>query len=82
VQRGGELALVGGRQWERVLPQLDDRVVGRALVLGCVALFVPKREVEGGVARPGLQHSEIEVHAVQLGAHELIVDALLARPGL
>ena len=36
--------------------------------------------VEGGVARPGLEHAGVEVEAVHLRADERVVDLLLDRP--
>ena len=76
----GELRLGLARERERVRPELDDVVMDRAFMRRRVALLGPDAEIEGGVARPGLEHAGVEIEAVHLRADERLVDALLDRP--
>ena len=75
-----ELRFGGGRQRKRVGPQLDDRVMRRPFVRRRVALRRPDRSVEGRIALPRLEHAQIEVETVHLGAQQLVVDLLRDRP--
>ena len=77
-----QLFLVGGRERKGVRPELDDRVVGRPLVRGRVALVGPQRLVVRGIARPRAQHAQIEVEPVHQRADERVIDLLLDRPAL
>ncbi len=75
-----ELLLVGVRERKRIHPELHDVVMRRPLVRGRVALLGPDRLVIRRVALPGPQHAKIELHAVEIRAHEGVVDLLVNRP--
>jgi hypothetical protein len=77
-----ELFLVRARKRECVGPQLDDVVVGGALVVRRVALLRPECQVVRGVARPGLEHPDVEIEAIHLRANECRIDARLDRPAV
>ena len=75
-----------GRHVERrarpdgVLPEPDRAVDGRPLLGGGVALLGAHRGVVGGIARPRLEHREVVLHAVHLGADQVQVHLLGDRP--
>src|SRR5262249_29146253 len=77
-----ELLLIRARQRVAEPPQIDDRFGGGTLVLRYVALLGPDARVERRVARPRLQHAQVEVHSVQLGPEQPVVDALSVGPAL
>ena len=79
-QLGGQLRFGLRREGKGVGPQLDQRVVSRPLVRRGIALIGPDRCIEGGVARPGLEHADVEVESVHLGPHQVVVDLVPYRP--
>jgi hypothetical protein len=46
----------------------------------CVALASDDRRVVGGIARERLQHPQVVLHPVHLGAHQMVIDLLRDRP--
>jgi hypothetical protein len=79
-QLRGEFSLTLRVERKLVLPHFDGRVIRRPLMRGRVALRSPDRHVVRRVAHPRLQHAHVEVEAVHLGAHDLIVNLLRNGP--
>jgi hypothetical protein len=71
-----ERLLLGLRQRQPQLPELERALDRAALVGRRVALLGDRVGVEGRVARPGREHAQVEVEAVHLREHELAVDPL------